>query len=298
MKRIWLIVVLALSLAVLNLYAQEPGPAGPDPEPAPAGDKPQPPEEKPKPEEGKIVVYMDAIDSVDGKQYKWRMTEFMIAKTFELADPGNKEKWKEEQRERHDWSKFSKEKREKKIEKDYRDLRKTKGVDKLDFSHIKVLRWRPRPKKPKEDKEKKDEDKAGEDPDGGGENGKEEPAEPDESGEKPHEPGGEPARPKKPAPKTWVDPKTTADFLILGEAKFTKGKLAKYFGNTVAWNSHGELHIQVVRRLDLKVIKEFKEKLKRSHTLGQERAHQQCMQDIGQKVATAIAKLPEFKKKK
>ncbi len=303
MKRFWLIAVLALSLVTFTLCAQEPEPPKPAPEPAPPGDepKPEPPKEEPKPDGGKVVVYVDVIDYTDGKKYKWRVTEFLIAKTFELANPENKEKWKEQQRKAHDWSKYSKAKREKKIEKDYHNQRKRKGVGKLDLSHIKVIQWRPKPKEKDKDKKDEGEDKKGEGEEkkGGDENGEEPEDKPEEKGDEPPKPPKGDEKPEKPAPKKkWVDPKETADYLILGEVKFKKGKKAKYFGNTVAWNSLGDLNIRVIRRVDRKVIKEYKEKLKRSHTLGQERAHHQCMQDMGQKVATEIVNLSVFRKKK
>jgi len=296
MRKLSLVIILSVVCASLWLYAQEPEPADPAPEPGPAPENPEQPEGEPEAKDGKVVVYVDIIDYVDGEKYKWRVTEFLVAKTFELADKSNEDKWKEEQKNKHDWSKFSNSERDRKIEKDYRDLRKKKGVDKLDLGHIKVVQWRPKPKEPKEgEKKDKPEEGAQKEEPGNGEGEKEQPA-----GETNIPAGGDEPKdePKdKPAPKKeWVDPKETADYLVMGEVKFAKGKKAKYFGNTVAWNSLGELHVKVIRRVDFKVIKEYKEKLKRSHTLGQERAHQQCMQDLGQEMATSIVNLSVFKK--
>lgn len=299
MRKLSLVVILSVICTALCLYAQEPEPADPAPEPGPAPEKPEQPEGEPEAQDGKVVVYADIIDYVDGEKYKWRVTEFLVAKTFELADKSNKDKWKEEQRKKHDWSKFSDSQRDKKIEKDYGDLRKKKGVEKLDLGHIKVVQWRPKPKEAEEGekKEKPEEGEKeqveGEEKEGSGDSEEEE----EQPAGETNIPAGGDTPKDKPAPKKkWVDPKETADYLILGEVKFTKGKKAKYFGNTVAWNSLGELHIKVIRRVDFKVIKEYKEKLKRSHTLGQERAHQQCMQDLGQEAATSIVNLAVFRK--
>jgi hypothetical protein len=312
MRYVWLISILAVVLATAGLYGQDPEIPKPPEQPGqqeqeqpgekPGGEQPgekptqEEPQEQPEPDDGKIVVYIDVVDYVDDKRYKWRMTEYLIAKTFELANPENKEKWKEEQRKRDNWAKLPEKEREKKIEKYYKDLRKKKGVGKLDLSHIKVIQWRPKPKDTEEG-EKKEE--------GTGEEGGEQQGEEgsgDESGEQPEGQGEgdeKPAEGEEPAPKKkWVDPKETADFIITGEGRFKKGERAIYFGETVAWNSIGELHIRVIQRIGFKVVKEYKTKpMKRSHTLGQERVHQQCMQDLGQEVATDIVNLSIFRKK-
>jgi hypothetical protein len=267
------------------------------------------PEEK---KDNKVLVYIEIVDKVDGKPYKWRTTEYMIQRTFELANPEIKEKFKEEWRKRYDWSKYSEDKREKKLEKDYKDLRKQKGVSKLKLSHLKIIRYRPKPKDAEPKKEatgdKKEEGAKGE------QSGDEEPAEKPAEGEKeqekpadededkdeePAEPKEKPKKPKLFPKKKWVDPKETADFLILGEARFKKGKKAEYFGETVAWNSIAEYEIRVIRRADGREIKKFKTKPeKRSDPNGQEKAHQRCMREIGQQIATKIVNLPVFKEKK
>jgi hypothetical protein len=334
------LVVVSLALLVsFSVFAQEPEPAEPQTQPKPVQPKEEPepeePKEQPRADEGKIVIYLDIKDYVDKKPFKWRMTEFLIAETLKLANPENKEKWKEGQRKQHDWSKFSKKKREKKIEKDYHDLRKRKGVDKLKYTHIKVIQWRPKPKEAKEDKDKdkdktgddkgkdeeggkdKEKDESGEAPhnpgddeDGEDEDGEGDGEEPDESGEPPHspegngkKPGNGEEKPEKPAPKKkWVDPRETADYLILGEGRFKKGKQTKYFGETVEWQSIGELDIRVVRRIDGKVIARYnKKKLKpvtQGDPRGQGEAHTRCMRVLGKIVASKIAHLPELKKKK
>ncbi len=309
-------IALALTVVLLGCFSfaqEEPAPK-PEPEPAPA-EKPQPADEEKKPEEkkdDKIVIYLEIVDKVDGEPYKWRTTEYMIQRTFELANPEMEEKFKEEWRKRYDWSKYSKDKREKKLEKDYQDLRKQKGVSKLKLDHLKVIRYRPKPKdaeKKKEGEDGKKEKENGE----AGQPGNEEPAgKPDEPAKEPEKPAGEgdkpgekPAGPKEdPKPKLfpekkWVDPKETADFLILGEARFKKGKKAVYFGETVAWNSIAEYEIRVIRRADGKEIKKIKTKPeKRSDPNGQDKAHQRCMREIGQQIATQIVNLPVFKEKK
>jgi hypothetical protein len=316
MKRL---IMLGLAVALLGClgYAQE-EPA-PEPKPAdgppPADEEKKPGPEAPKPEEKKddrVVIYIEIVDKVDGEPYKWRTTEYMIQRTFELANPEMKDKFKDEWRKRYDWSKYSKDKMEKKLEQDYQNLRKQKGVGKLKLDHLKVIRYRPRPKdaQPKKEGEgekKEEEGKEAEKP------GDEKPAgKPDESGEEQEEPaqegdepGEKPAEPKedeKPAEapkKKWVDPKETADYLILGEANFKKGKKAEYFGETVAWNSIAEYEIRIIRRADGKEIKKIKTKPeKRSDPNGQEKAHQRCMREIGQQVATKIVNLPAFREKK
>jgi hypothetical protein len=324
-KKLLTAALLLAFLLSLNVFAQEPEPIDPEPEPVQPKDeqKPGEPEQKPEADDGKIIIYLNIKDYTDKKPFKWRMIEFAIAETFRLANPEYKEKWKESQRKRHDWSKFSKKKMEQKIEKDYKDLRKRKGVDKLDYSHIKVIQWRPKPKEQaKEEKKegeekKKEEDESGETPHTpdkdkaeSEEDGEEKEQEPDESGEEPHIPGGgdkkpdkEVKKPVKPAPKKkWVDPAETADFLIQGTTKFTKGKQTKYFGETVEWQSIGEVDIRITRRIDGKVIAEFNKKkikpLKQGDTRGQEAAHLRCMRELGKIVATKIVHISEFKKKK
>ena len=315
-------IILGLVVALLGClgYAQEepaPEPA-PKPGPTPTDGPPPAEEEKPKaqkPEEkkdDKIVVYLEIVDLVDGKPYKWRTTEYMIQRTFELANPEMKDKFKDEWRKRYDWSKYSEAKREKKLEKDYRDLRKQKGVDKLKLNHLKIIRYRPRPKDAEEKKEDKGEAKEKEDEEteesadeGPAEKpaeGEKEPEKPVDEGEKQEEKPAEPKegdKPKEAPKKKWVDPKETADYLILGEAKFKKGKKAEYFGETVAWNSIAEYEIRVIRRADGKEIKRIKTKPdKRSDPNGQDKAHQRCMREIGQQIATKIVTLPVFKDKK
>lgn len=324
-KKLLTAVLLLAFLVTLNVLAQEPEPADTEPEPTKPKEEPKPdePQEKPEVDDGKIVVYLNIKDYADKKPFKWRMIEFAIAETFRLANPEYKEKWKASQRKRHDWSKFSKAKREAKIEKDYHDLRKRKGVNKLDYSHIKVIQWRPKPKEPVEEKKKEGENgkeesgepgekphNPGEDEDGEEEEGEENGEEPDESGEEPHIPGDtdkkpakEDEKPAEPAPrKKWVDPAETADYLILGTTKFVKGKQTKYFGETVEWQSTGEVDIRVVRRIDNKVIAEYNKKsvkpLKQGDPRGQEAAHIRCMRVIGDAVASKIVHLAEFKNKK
>jgi hypothetical protein len=317
------LIVLGLVVALLGCisYAQE-EPA-PEPQPAPA-EKPQPAGEEKKPEpqaqkpeekkDDRVVVYIDVVDKVDGEPYKWRSTEYLIQCTFELANPEMKEKFKDEWRKRYDWSKYSKDKMEKKLEKDYQDLRKQKGVDKLNLAHLKVIRYRPKPKEAQEQKKagngKKDEEGQGpEQPEGESGKPEEKPAGPAGEKDKPAGEGGKPeenpavpneeAKSKLFPEKTWVDPKETADYLILGEANFKKGEKAIYFGETVAWNSIAEYEIRVIRRADGKEIKKIKTKPdKRSDPNGQDAAHQRCMREIGQKVATEIVNLPVFREKR
>lgn len=313
-KAIALGLIVAL-LGCISFAQEEPAPKPePEPEPAPA-EKLLPADEKKKPEEkkdDKIVVYIEIIDKVDGEPYKWRTTEYMIQRTFELANPEMEEKFKDEWRKRYDWSKYSKDKREQKLEKDYQDLRKQKGVSKLKLDHLKVIRYRPKPKEAQEKKEGEGEKKK-EKGEKSGDSGEDEPAgKPDEPAKEPEKPAGEgdkpgdkPAEPNEdPKPKLfpekkWVDPKETADFLILGEARFKKGKKAVYFGETVAWNSIAEYEIRVIRRADNKEIMKIKTKPeKRSDPNGQDKAHQRCMREIGQQIATKIVNLPAFKEKK
>lgn len=313
--------LLALGLVVVLLgcigYAQEEPAPGPEPEPQPADDQKKPEPQAQKPEEKKddrVVVYIEIVDKVDGEPYKWRSTEYLIECTFELANPEMKEKFKDEWRKRYDWSKYSKDKMEKKLEKDYQDLRKQKGVEKLNLTHLKVIRYRPKPKEADEQKKTGDEEKDAEgkdpeQPEGEGDKPEEKPAEPEGEQDKPaadgEKPGEEPAgqkedpNPKDTPKKKWVDPKETADYLILGEANFKKGNKAIYFGETVAWNSIAEYEIRVIRRADGKELKKIKTKPdKRSDPNGQDAAHQRCMREIGQKVATEIVNLPVFKEKK
>jgi hypothetical protein len=59
------------------------------------------------------------------------------------------------------------------------------------------------------------------------------------------------------------------------------------------------VNIKIIRRSDSKVVKEYKSvKLKQGDTRGQEDAHQRCMRELGQKIATEIVNLPEFREKK
>jgi len=239
--------------------------------------EPETPEPEPDPDAGKVVVYLDIKDYVDGEVYKYRVVEYMVKRTFDLANPEKEEQFKDEWRKRYDWSKFSKKEKEAKLNKDYKDMRKEKGVQNLKITHLKVIQWRPKPK-PKKVVQKEDK--------------KDEPEEGDEGDEEPAE------EPEKPAKPEWVDPRDTADYIIEGYAKFKKGKVTKYFGESVEWQSVAECDIKVVRRIDMKVVKELKKKdYRRGDTRGQDVAHNRCMRNLGQEIATAIVKMSEFRKK-
>lgn len=225
--------------------------------------------------EDKLVVYVNVVDIADGKPYKWRVTEYLIAQTFELANPRNKDKIKDRLRKsyakRKEWKEYSKKKKEKFLEDKYKLLRKEKGVSKLNYTHIKALQYEPEPK-PKKGLKK--------------------------TGKSDNAKGT--AEPREPKAAYWVDPRDLADYLILGKVSFKAGKKSIYFGETVACSSIGELEIRVVRRVDGKVIKKFKPpRMKRSYTIdGQDGAHRRCMRELGPSVASKIVKLTIFKKKK
>ncbi len=187
-----------LTVGPVSVFGQE-GPAKP-PQP-----KPEPQKEEPEaPDKLATVVYLDVQDKLNGKPYKWRVVEYIIAKTFELANTQNKKNVKDEWRKKYDSSKLSPKQIEKKLEKQYKELRKQKGVDKLDLHHIKLIRWRPKKKRKKDkDETKKEEpDTPKKDDKSGAGEGEEPPEEEGEMEEPPAEPPSRTAR----RPPGWARP--------------------------------------------------------------------------------------------
>jgi len=268
MSRKWLLFVLVVLAAALVFAQDEP----------PKKEKPAPKEDT-KQQQDKVKLFIKIVDYVDGEEYKWRISEFIVKETFLIASLERKEEFIEKRvrkyRKKKQFRNKPEEEVRKAMEKMWEDLRKKRGLAEWDFSHIEVLDLKKVKKMLKEKEKGKPKEKEGE------EEGPEE------------EPEDEPEKPKE---VTEEDLRKMADYIIEGEVKSVKAKPSVWLGHTVQYNAKMEGKIKVIDAKTGEVVKEIESEHKMGAEDGQEEAHQRALKSAGLDFAKALINLKVFKK--